>query len=199
MPTAESTWVDASQLRKRKLRHGFKAHAKRTANELREEHGYSRIARIDAIELAEAMNITVAPLSSFPECVTTLHLTNNDPTSFSAATLRLEEQTMIVHHDGHTIERQMSNVGHEIGHVVLAHEDSPPFSLNGCRDIYADIENEAAYFGSVLLVPDEAVLTLARKGRTIAESAEILGVSVQMMQWRFNDSGAARRLRRARN
>lgn len=190
--------MDAKQLRKKGLRRGFKAEAKRTADALRNEHGYGPHVRLDAVELAGQMGIDVAPLSSFPACDATRHLTRVDPTSFSAATLRLEERTMILHHDGHTVERQMSNVAHEIGHVVLNHEDSPPLSPEGCRDIHADIENEATYFGSVLLVPDEAVLSLARQGRTIAESSAILGVSVQMMRWRYNDSGAAKRLQRAR-
>ena len=196
MPSAEPDWVARSQLKKRKPRHGFKADANRRTAALRAEHGCSAHGRIDCLELAQSMGITVVRLSDLDDCDAVHRLTSVDPSSFSAATLRHEHGTAILLNDAHSPERQASNLAHEIGHIVLEHQDAPPLSDAGCREIDAVVEVEADIFGSILLVPEQAVLRYARAGKTIEESAEALGVSTQMMRWRHNMCGASKRVQR---
>lgn len=194
MPATDLDWIEQSQLKKRKPRHGFKAHAKRAGLALRVEHGWAADSRIDCFELAAAMDVTVLGLSDLDACDAVHQLLRVDPNCFSAATLHSEDGIAVLLNDGHAPERQASNLAHEIGHVALTHEGAPVLSDSGCREHDAEVEIEANYFGSVLLVPDAAVLRLARAGLTIAQAADELGVSTQMMQWRYNDSGAAKRL-----
>lgn len=194
MPRADPDWVEPGQLKKRKPERGFKAHAKRQTVSLRQKHGWSEHGRIDCFELAVAMGITIAKLTESPEVEAVEQLVNQDPSCFSAVTVYRGDAATIIVNDAHSPERQASSLAHEIGHVALAHEDAPFLSDTGCRELDVVVEVEASYFGSVLLVPDAAVLRLARRGLTIPQAAEELGVSTQMMQWRYNDSGAARRV-----
>ena len=71
-----------------------------------------------------------------------------------------------------------------------AHDDCPPLTDAGCRELDADIEAEADYLGSVLLIPDPAAVAIVRQATPIAAAAAAFGVSEQMMRWRINDSGA---------
>lgn len=195
MPGADPDWVEQNELKKRQPEHGFKAHAKRQSAALRQKYGWSADERIDCFDLAEAMGISISRLTEHEEREAVEQLVHHDPSCFSAATLHLDGATRVILNDTHNPERQTSNLAHEIGHVWLAHEEAPFLSDAGCRELDVVVEVEAAYFGSVLLVSDAAVLRLARSGLTIPESAAELGVSTQMMQWRYNDSGAARRLK----
>jgi Zn-dependent peptidase ImmA (M78 family) len=137
-------------------------------------------------------------MSDLPASEHTHHLSQIEPSTMSAATVRGHGRVGIWLNDSHAPERQRSNLAHEIGHVVLDHEDAPPLNEVGCRDFHADMEAEADYFGSVLLVPEVAAVAVVRAATPVSQAAEHFGVSEQMMQWRINDSGALVRTRRER-
>lgn len=193
--TSELT-ISRSQLRKRKLPYGFKAEAKRRTLEVRRDAGFSDRDPLDCYELARQMDITVVRLSDVEPSDHTHHLSTVEPGALSAATVRRGDRVGIWLNDSHARERQMSNLAHEIAHVVLGHEDSPPLNDSGCRDFDADVEGAADYFGSVLLVTDDAALTIVRTGTSLEHAAQQYGVSHQLMRWRLNDSGAQARVQR---
>jgi hypothetical protein len=61
-----------------------------------------------------------------------------------------------------------------------------------------DQEDEAGWLGAVLLVPDAACLHTCRNGDLVQTAARRMGVSVALMQWRINKSGARARVARER-
>ena len=197
MPAAADGLLSRRALRKRKLRHGFKAAAKRDSIHLRRLHGYGDHQPLDVWHLAGRLEVTVLRLSEFGEDNPHVHqLLNVDPKVFSAALVPCGDVHGIIVNDAHAEERQTSSLAHEISHVACGHEDTPVLSDSGCRELHADVEAEADYFSSVLLVPEPAVMRLARAGVSIEAAAEQFGVSRQMMQWRYNDSGAQKRIAR---
>ena len=68
----------------------------------------------------------------------------------------------------------------------------------GCRHWDQEMEDEADWLSSVLLVPEEAALFIVRRGWSIAEAATKYGVSGEMIQWRVNATGARKRVQRMR-
>lgn len=198
MPDDGESLVSRSALQRRRLRHGFKAEAKRQALSLRRAHGISEIDEFDCRTAIEALGIFVYPLTTHAPSPHVDHLMDVDPRALSALTIRAGDAVGILVHDGHSHERQRSSLAHELAHLVLGHEDTPPLSDFGCREIHADIEAEADYLASVLLVTDEAVMHYARQDIPLDVAASRLGVSVPMMRWRHNDSGATRRIERER-
>lgn len=191
--------MSSSQLSNRKLRHGFKAKAKRLANEVRVAAGHGLHEALDIDAVAFSLRARVIGLSDLRGHVDREHLdqlTNVDTGAFSAVTIPLDDdRRLVLVNDSHEVERQRSSAAHEFGHVVLQHDSPPPFCPNGCREVVADVEAEANYFGSVLLVPEDAVMRLLRRGLSVDAAADAMNVSVQMMQWRVNAEGALKRLR----
>lgn len=180
------------------LRHGFKAAAKRHSLELRRVHGYDETDAVDGYELANELGIEIVRLSELSMSTHTRHLTEVAPEVMSAATVRRQDKIAIWINDHHGHPRQMANLAHEIGHVELDHQHAPVLNDSGCREHDADVEAEADFFGSVLLVTDRMALDVVGIGEPIDEAAQRCGVSRQLMQWRVNDSGAAKRIQRVR-
>lgn len=201
MSSNDDKLVSRGALQKRKLRHGFKAKAKREAIRLRREHGFHDYAPLDWRQLAQGLDVQIYELSSLstgPRPPVVAHLLESDPGAFSAATVPFQGHYGVLLNDAHPPARQASNVTHELSHIVLGHDSFPPLNEFGCREHHADVEAEAAYMGSVLLVTDEAVMRIARAGTDLGVAAQQYGISRPMMQWRYNDSGARRRLQRER-
>lgn len=199
MPAAADGFVSRSALRKRKLRHGFKAAAKRDSINLRRTHGYGDHDPLDVWHLAERLEVKVFRLSEYGDDNKHVHqLLSVDSKVFSAALVPCGEVKGILVNDAHAEERQVSSLAHELAHVACDHRDTPVLSDSGCRELDADVEAEADYFSSVLLVPEPAVMRLARADVSVAAAAEQFGVSRQMMQWRYNDCGVQKRITRER-
>jgi Zn-dependent peptidase ImmA (M78 family) len=198
MPGDDEQLVSRSALRKRKLRHGFKAAAKRQAIAVRRAHGLDDTDEFECHRIAKAEGIFVYTLTLLQPSPHVDHLFDVDPQALSALTVRDGDAVAVLVHDGHSAERQRSSLAHELAHVLLGHEDTPPLNDSGCREMHADVEAEADYLGSVLLVTDDAVMHYARQDVPLEVAASRLGVSVPMMRWRYNDCGARRRLERER-
>lgn len=198
MSGAKDRTVSRAQLRKRMLRHGFKAAAKRYSLELRRIHGYGETDAVNCYDLVSELGIEIVRLSELPASTHTRHLTEVAPGVMSAATVKHEDKIAIWINDHHGHPRQMANLAHEIGHLELGHQHAPILNDSGCREHDADVEAEADFFGSVLLVTDRMALDVVGMGEPIDEAAQRCGVSRQLMQWRVNDSGAAKRIQRAR-
>src|SRR5665811_1455300 len=144
--------VSASQLAKRKLRHGFKAEAKRLANDIRRQSGHDLHAPLALDKVARYLRVKVVELlSDLGNRLDAHHivqLTEIDSSVFSAVTIPLPDtRHLVVVNDSHDEFRQRSSTAHELGHIVLGHESPPPFTDLGCREVHADVESEASFFG----------------------------------------------------
>lgn len=181
-------------------RHGFKSEANAIAREVREELGLRMLDRLDPLILADHLDIPVIGLSEVeseaPAAVE--HLGRIEPEAFSAVTVFHGTRRTIVHNDFHSAGRQASDVTHELAHALLLHPPTPALDDRGCRFWNRDIEDEADWLAGALLITEDAALSIARQGTSVAEAAQRFGVSGRMVQYRLNVTGARKRVARAR-
>jgi hypothetical protein len=178
------------------MRRGFKKQAREISAEIRAELGVGLVATLDPWALAAHLDIPVWPLSSYADLTpgAVEHLLRREDGAFSAMLAFLGPRRIIVYNDGHAITRQRADIAHELAHALLLHD--PHISQAGAPpqfDLYQ--EEEAAWLGGVLLVSDEFCVHCAAVGVGIEQAGEQMGVSPQLMRWRFNMSGARRRIR----
>lgn len=181
------------------MRRGFKKEARQIALEVRAELGLDVLDPLNPWDLAEHLAIPVWPLSSYKQIAPECHaaLMNHESSAFSAMIAFSGRKRVIVHNDSHAPTRQRTDICHEIAHALLLHE--PHVAVPRDPLVYdAEQEDEASWLGGVLLVCDEACLSACRRGLTLAAAAAELGISVELMRWRINKSGARQRVERAR-
>ncbi|MGC4174485.1 ImmA/IrrE family metallo-endopeptidase [Demequina sp.] len=181
-------------------RYGFKTEANALANDVRAELGLRSMDPLDPRELANHLEIPIWDVSSFTsEGSAILALLNGERASFSAATVFAGHRRTIVHNDSHAQVRQHSNLAHELAHSLLQHPPTPALDDQGCRDWNQDVEDEAEWLAGVLLIPEDATLSIVRLGWSKEDAAAHFGVSVSMVQRRLNATGAVKRVNRARS
>lgn len=183
------------------FRRGFKTEANSLAADLRGELRLRPLDALDPFRLAQHLDIPVLPMSTFlAEAPAIVHLRDVEPEAFSAGTVFAGTKRAIVYNDSHCLARQNSDVAHECGHALLQHPPRPALDHRGCRDWDQDIEDEAAWLGGVLLVPEDAAIEIARQRQwpTIEAAAIHFGVSVEMINYRVNVTGARTRVDRMR-
>ncbi len=180
------------------MRRGFKTEAKWIARQTRGELRIGMTNPLNPWELAELLEIPVFRLSEFQESAGQAHryLSGSGRAVFSAVTVFSGNRRVIVHNDSHSPGRQASNVCHELAHGLLLHKPTPTFDDQGCRYWSKEIEDEANWLSGVMLVPDEAAIAVVKNEIDLDSAAANYGVSVQMMKFRINVSGARKRVRR---
>lgn len=181
------------------LQRGFKAWATIVAQEARSQVGLGPIDPLEPRALAESLDIPVIDLSSLGDRAPRVrHLLQVEREVFSAVTVFDGPRRAIIHNDGHAPSRQNSNIAHELGHGLLQHPPTPALDDAGCRVWNQDLEDEASWLGGCLLVTEESALAIARGGWTIDAAADHFGVSVAMINFRVNATGARKRVARER-
>jgi Zn-dependent peptidase ImmA (M78 family) len=130
------------------------------------------------------------------------HLTSTARESWSAATLRNGNESLIIINSGHALTRQNNSLAHEIGHVVLRHEPAKmyvtPDGLMMMSEYNLEHEEEATWFAGAILVPRDALLDVSRRGLSNQDAAEHFGVSVKLLAMRRNRTGVDIQLTRQR-
>ncbi|MDP9340548.1 MAG: ImmA/IrrE family metallo-endopeptidase [Actinomycetota bacterium] len=180
------------------FRRGFKKEANEIAAETRAELDLSPYDQLDPRILAGWLEIPVIGLSALvPEAPAVTHLLTDELEVFSAVTVFASTERTIVHNDGHSHTRQVSNLAHELAHALLLHPPTPALDNNGCRHWNQDIEDEASWLAGCLLVPEAAAMAIAKGRWTLPAAARNFGVSVAMIRYRLNATGAVRRVARA--
>lgn len=187
------------------LRRGFKAEAERLSLEIRGELGLRVQDRLDPWVLAEHYGLPVVSLedlvASGADPASIRHFINGDGRSdFSAATVFRGHARLIIANPAHSLGRRANSIVHEVSHVVLEHEPGEILGLGGCRVWNPAAEEEADWLAATLLLPRDAALMVARRGADPAAAADHFGVSLALLEWRLNHTGArsqvARELRR---
>ena len=177
------------------LRRGFKAEANKIAAEIRSELGLTKIAPLDPWALSEYLAIEVLPLSEIRgEAPAVEHFLGDGCDAFSAMTIFSGTTRLIIHNDRHSLGRQSSNIAHELSHALLQHPPMPPLSELGLRNFNKDFEDEANWLAGVLLIPEDAALSIARHQLDLNVAASKYGVSIQMARYRLNVTGARKRV-----
>ena len=192
MPGSERSQNDMT------LRRGFVGEANDIALSIRNELGLVASAPLNPWVLAEHLDIPVVGMNSFSNeaASAVIHFSRRSQSDFSGATVFDGLSRMIVYNDSHSHGRQANDVSHEISHALLHHQPSPALDDLGCRYWDGSIEDEAKHLGGVLLVPQEAALSIARRGLTEQAAALEYGVSRSLITYRMRKTAARVRVAR---
>lgn len=181
------------------MRRGFKAECERRAEAARDSLGLDRLAKLDPWVYAETLGVLVfmvADLDLAAEHVA--QLLERDPDSWSGMTLDEDGIRLIVLNDSHGRRRLASTLMHELSHLILDHVpasvDVSPSGLTLLSDYSDEQEEEADWLGSVLLLPQPAILHHRSNGRSVEEICEIFAVSKEICNWRCRMTGVEKRL-----
>jgi Zn-dependent peptidase ImmA (M78 family) len=179
-------------------RRGFKSEAEALAREIRDELDLGALDPLDPMVLAKHLAIPVLELSEFASANTLISpLLGIEQAAFSAITVFYGTHRVIVHNDAHTPARQNSNIAHELAHGLLHHPPTPALDNKGCREWNEDIEDEANGLAGALLITEDAALSIVRQRHTLTIAADMYSVSVPMVRYRINCTGARQRIERA--
>ena len=182
------------------MRRGFKKEADEIGEEIRKELGLASLASLDPWRLAEHLAIPVWRLAEYQTDIPSAAalLGGAEQHAFSAMMLFVGNWRVIVHNDTHALTRQRADISHELAHALLLHK--PHVVVSGAAPTFdREQEEEAGWLGSALLVPDESCFSFCWRGVSLRDAADHMGVSLDLMRWRINKTGAQRRVLRARN
>ncbi|MBT5376327.1 MAG: ImmA/IrrE family metallo-endopeptidase [Nitrospinaceae bacterium] len=177
------------------FRRGFKSQCERRAVEVRKDLGLSKIAPLKAFDLAKHFGITVwsteeiAGLSPEDQ----KNLTSEDNDSWSALTIRMGINNLVIYKNGQSFPRTNSVIMHELSHIILGHELADACISNdgsfAPSNFNQEQEEEANWLGGTLLLPRPLLLYIRQKNMNNQEVREIYGVSEAMLIWRVRMTG----------
>jgi len=161
--------------------------------------GLGSMDRLDPMALAEHLAIPVLALSFFlNECSDAVsHFSRVESGAFSAVTVFDGARRSVIYNDVHQSGRQSSDIVHELSHGLLGH--SPHIGVDGntgCRIWHDEIEAEADFLAGALLVPEWAAVQIVRRRMSQGSAARDFGVSLRMIDYRINVTGARSRAAR---
>ena len=186
------------------LRRGFKTWCENTARGYRRELNLAATAPLDPRNLARHLGIKIWTPADIPGLDEKYvhHLTVTARDSWSAATLRNGNASLIIINDGHPLTRQANSLAHEIGHVVLRHEPAKmyltPDGLMMMSDYNSIHEEEATWFAGAILVPRDALVEVIKNGVADGVAAQHFGVSVDLFVMRRRRTGVDIQISRSR-
>ena len=145
------------------LRRGFKTWCENAARGYRRELKLSPVAPLDPRVLAEHLGVTIWTPAEIPDLNSkdVHHLTVVARESWSAATIRVGDESLIIINSGHARTRQNNSLAHEIGHIVLRHESAKmyitPDGLMMMSEYNPIHKEEATWFAGAVLVPRDRI------------------------------------------
>lgn len=175
-----------------KLRRGFRKEAEEYAAEFREELDIDLRAPMNPLILAKHLCIPVIGLSAHPGIPDDVkrYFADYGQDRFSATTIADGTYREIIHNDHQHLNRQNSNITHEIAHILLGHPPKPPMISDSCRDFDPTLEKEANELGFTLLVPKLAALFAVEQYENLTVAAEYFGVSRSLLEYRIRITNA---------
>jgi len=194
------TWLttqNENNLAKINLKRGFKAKAERLAKKYREELNVHACAALCAFKLAAHLKIPIFKATQFLTLPYEIEKLSNN-CEWSALTVpNFEGTNIILHNPFHSDARQQSDLMHELAHIICEHEhavtlhDKPlPF---GMREYDSEKEEEAKCLGSTLQLAKPCLLWASKRNMTNEEIADHFTASIEMVRYRMNTTGIAKR------
>jgi len=183
------------------VQRGFKAEAERLAERTRTQMGLRPHDRLDIRGLADHLNVEVLSADKLVDRSQLEELEQIQPGAFSAATFQLHNgRTVAVYNPCNDPGRTNSDIGHELGHLLLDHDVREIQQLAGHTFFTCDPEQEqeATWLAGCLLLPRPLLLREAYNGTTPTSLAIKYQVSEDMARFRLNTSGVLLQARRAR-
>lgn len=184
---------------------GFKSWCETVAVQQRKNLNLQPTDPLDPWRLAESVGVLVWSADQIPGIsVATLNaLTKDDPTSWSAATLCLDNQNLVILNPTHSLARTRSNLTHELSHVLVGHDpariDVDPNNQLMLRTYNKKQEGEADWLAGCLLLPRPALMHIRGKKMDHGSAKKLYGVSEDMLNYRLRMTGVDRQLDRTRS
>ena len=178
------------------LPRGFKAEAERTAARVRVELGLDEHDGVDITDVAELHGVRVIPASELIDRDRLDEIESIQAYAFSACTFDLDGRHVIVFNPIRSPERTVSDIAHELAHILLKHELAEVHYLDGVpfRTCRADEEEQATALGGTILLPRPLLIREARRGATAESVAAAYTVTEDMARFRWNTTGVARQV-----
>lgn len=177
------------------FRRGFKSQCERRSVEIRKDLGLEETAPLSAFYLAQHMDVTVWSTSQITALTDQDLTVLNDPAddSWSAFTMRMGHQHLVVFKDGVSKPRVNSVIMHELSHVTLGHELAEACVLEDGSlvpsNFSQDQEDEADWLAGTLLLPRPALLAIRRRKIDDGAAQSEYQVSGDMLRWRTRMTG----------
>lgn len=182
------------------LPRGFKTQAERISEELRAKANAPLTKPLNLAAVAEQLGVRVISATDLVPLERLQEIERIQTFAFSACTFEINEQHVIVYNPIMSAGRQASDIAHELAHIVLEHDLAEIQYLDGIpfRTCQPGQEEEATALGGTLLLPRKLLLQLARRDATIEQVAKRFGVTRNMAQFRWNNTGVERQVARER-
>ncbi|MHB8562403.1 MAG: ImmA/IrrE family metallo-endopeptidase [Acidiferrobacteraceae bacterium] len=183
---------------------GFKAWCETISTQYRKALGLQPTEPLDPLRLAQHLGITVWTTAQVPGLspATLKILTKDDPSSWSAVTIYLASQCVIIHNHVHAVGRTNSNLAHELAHVIIGHKpariDVTPDNALMLNVYDKKQESEADWLAGCLLLPRPALEHIRRSKLNSRVARETYGVSEPMYDYRVRMTGVDKQFRRTR-
>ena len=180
---------------------GFKAWCERYSAEKRKELRLGSSDPLDPHQLASNLGIRVwtphdVPGLSSDALEVLLRNDGKTASCWSAVTLIVGLNTVVILNSSHSLGRQSSDLMHELSHRILDHgTHEMNISAEGVMLLSAydkQQEEEADWLSASLLLPRDALLAIKRRGLEMHEGAKMYGVSVSMLKYRMAMTGVNR-------
>lgn len=169
-----------------------KAELGRLAEEVRSELGLTSMQPFDPNRWSDEWGVKILSLAQATDDKATLRrLTVEAPELWSAAVVKDRTGHFIIYNHAHSEARILSDLAHEIGHLIAEHRlDVAWMDASGKKcGASPSHEKEAAELGGALLVPAAEARTHAIYGRPALSLASRFKVSEEMASWRMKASG----------
>jgi len=183
---------------------GFKTWCENTAVSLRKKLGREPSDPVSPEALAKLLEVRIWQAEEIPgvDPESLRILLHEDPDSWSAITIHVQGQAIIVLNSAHSGGRPSSNLMHELAHILLNHEPSRlDVSDDGVmmlRTFDRQQEAEADWLAGCILLPRPTLLACRKLGLENAAIARRYGVSQKMVEYRLNVTGVDTQLARGR-
>ena len=181
---------------------GFKSWCENVAIQQRRELKLKPSDPLDPKTLAEHLGINVWSAEDVPglEKEYLKVLLEDDPDSWSAVTLCVGTENLIILNSSHRGGRPASDLMHEISHIILDHKANRAFITGDGLLMLSTFdkkqEEEAGWLTGCLLLPREALMQIALQKTDLRSAAEEFSVSVSMLQYRMNVTGVKNQINR---
>lgn len=183
---------------------GFKTWCENVSKQYRKNFSILPADPLNAFKLAESLKITVSYANQIPDLdPNSLRiLIEEDSSSWSAATLSVNSEYLIILNPTHSKARTSSNLMHELAHIIIGHEparvDVTEDNILLLNTYDQNQEEQADWLCGCLLLPREALLKIKRNRIIDSKASELYGVSADMLKYRMNITGVNNQLKRVR-
>ena len=186
------------------FKRGFKSQCERRAVEFRRQLGVAPTGALMGDALAKHIGVTV--WSTHEVAGLDLRdievLSNEADQSWSALTMRMGSEHLVVYKPVSSKGRRNNVIMHELSHIILGHELAQACVLEDGSlvpgNFNQDQEDEADWLAGALLLPRPALLNIRHSGQLPSDACAQFCVSNEMLTWRMRMTGVDYQLARSR-